>query len=48
MVVELIGWVSTAVVVWVFTEAFLHERGTCVAMAVRRTGSATARPLTAC
>ncbi len=37
---QLIGWASAAVIVWVFAEAILHERGTCVAMVVRRAASA--------
>lgn len=37
---QLIGWSSAAIIVWVFVEAILHERGTCVARVVRRAGSA--------
>jgi hypothetical protein len=42
---QLIGWSSAAIIVWVFAEAVLHERGTCVAMVVRRARFAPTRSL---
>lgn len=39
MIEQLIGWASAAVIAWVFAEAILHDRGTCVAMVVRRLGN---------
>jgi len=35
MFVQFIGWASAALIVWIFTEAILHERGTCVAMVIK-------------
>lgn len=43
MVVQIIGWASAALILWIFTEAILHERGTCVAMVVKKAGSAVGR-----
>jgi hypothetical protein len=43
MVVQLIGWASAALILWIFTEAILHERGTCVAMVIKKAGSAVWR-----
>lgn len=40
---QFIGWTSATVIVWIFTEAILHERGSCVAMVVKHTVSAARR-----
>lgn len=40
---QFIGWASAAVIVWIFTEAILHERGSCVAKVVKQTVSAARR-----
>ena len=40
---QFIGWASATVIVWIFTEAILRERGSCVAMVVKHTVSAARR-----
>jgi hypothetical protein len=37
---QFIGWMSAAVIAWIFAEAILYEKGTCVAMVVRRSRTA--------
>ncbi len=40
---QFIGWASATVIVWIFTEAILHQRGSCVAMVVKHAVSAARR-----
>ncbi len=40
---QFIGWASATVIVWIFTEAILHERGSCVATVVKHTVAAARR-----
>ena len=40
---QFIGWASATVIVWIFTEAILHARGSCVAMVLKRAVSAARR-----
>ncbi len=40
---QFIGWASATVMVWIFTEAILHERGSCVAKVVKQAVSAARR-----